>query len=106
MESLEKNRLRLHEKLCKLLGSRQCYYCPPTGLTMEYPCIRYERASSRPGYADNKIYKQNWRYTLIAIDYDPDSWIPTKLLETFPYCSQDRSYTANGLNHFVFTLYF
>lgn len=106
MESLEQNRLKLHEKLCKLLGSRQCYYCPPTGLNMKYPCIRYELASSKPEYADNKIYKHYWRYTLTVIDYDPDSEIPTKLLEEFSYCTNNRNYQADGLNHFVYSLYY
>lgn len=102
-----KNRLQLHEELCKLLGSRNCYFCPPTGLTMKYPCIRYNTSPPDTTYADNKVYLFKQHYTLMVIDYDPDTEIPGKLMEHFPYCRMDRPpYQVDGLNHFVYSLYF
>lgn len=103
----EKRRLKLHEEMCQLLGSRNCYFRPPTGLNMKYPCIRYD-FSSAPGtrYADNRIYLFMQHYTLMVIDYDPDSEIPEKLMEKFPYCKLERSYQTDGLNHFILSLYY
>lgn len=103
----ETKRLKLHEELCELLGSRYCYFCPPTGLSMKYPCIRYETSSApREVYADNRIYLFKQHYTLTVIDYDPDTEIPEKLIGKFPYCRLDRSYEADGLNHFILSLFY
>lgn len=101
-----KSRLQLHEKLCDLLGSRNCYFCPPTGLNMKYPCIRYETSKPSAKYADNKIYLFMQHYTLTVIDYDPDTDIPNRLMEIFPYCSFDRAYQVDELNHFVLSLFY
>lgn len=100
-----KNRAELHEILCSVLGSRNCYYSPPSSIRMKYPCIRYELAGIRGDFADNIAYKNSKRYTLTVIDDDPDSEIPNKLLD-LPYCVFDRAYTADNLNHFVLTLYY
>lgn len=103
---MAKRREELHEKLCELLGSRNCYYQPPSNLEMKYPCIRYELSSIQLDHANNKPYIKHKEYLLIVIDKNPDSEIPDKLLEEFEYCSMNRSsYTADNLHHFPLTLY-
>lgn len=96
----------LHERLCDVLGSRNCYFRPPTGLKMDYPCIRYDEVDSDLTYADNKIYRHLKRYDLIVIDYNPDSEIPGKLISSFSYLRPGREYYSGGLKHFMFTIYF
>lgn len=98
-------RVELQDILEKISGIKHAYYAPPTNLTMEYPCIRYELSSIFRRNADNIPYLGAKRYTLTLIDEDPDSPIMMAILQ-LPYCSFDRFYTADGLNHFVFTLYF
>lgn len=100
-----RERSELHEILCEILGSRKCYYSPPASIRMSYPCIRYELAGIRTDNADNLPYKNTKRYTVTVIDQDPDSKIPNRLLD-LPYCVFDRSFTADDLNHFIFTLYY
>lgn len=55
--------------------------------------------------ADNRLYHHSNRYQLTAIDRDPDSLIPDKV-SGMRYCSFERFYTSDGLNHWIFNLYF
>lgn len=80
------------------------YFSPPASISMKYPCIRYEFSNFNTDYADNQNYLVRKRYTATVIDYDPDSELPEEMLK-IPYCSSDRSYVVDGLNHFVFTIF-
>lgn len=88
-----------------LLGSRNVYYQPPESVKLNYPCIVYERSDIRTDSANNKPYLKHNQYMVTYIDEDPDSEIPDKLLE-LRYCSFDRHFTSDNLNHDVFKLYF
>lgn len=102
---MAKTRLNLHEELCSVLGSRHCYFAPPS--TMEYPCVRYIRETPDVKDADNIAYSQMDRWTITVIDLDPDSAIPDRLMEHFKhYCRKDREYITEGLYHFVYNLYY
>ena len=101
---MEKTRLTLQTLLEQILGSRNVYFSPPSSLNMKYPCIRYQLADMNDTPADNIAYMRQKKYTLTYIDSNPDSVIPDKILE-IPYCSFDRPYTSDNLNHFVFILY-
>lgn len=94
----------LHDILCGVLGSNHCYFQSPADITMQYPCIRYNYTNDQNDYADNKKFRSYKRYTVTVIDEDPDSEIPDRLKD-LPYCSSDRNFSAEGLNHFVFTLF-
>lgn len=102
----EANRLKLHEELCTILGSRNVYYQPPESLKMQYRCIRYSGDGYSTLHADNRSYKNTKRYEGVVIDPNPDSEIPELMLEHFEMCSFTRGYTADNLNHFPFTLYY
>lgn len=104
--------LRPREELSDILSSipgvKKTYYSPPATIQMapmNYPCIRYSLSGIPIRRADNIGYFGRKRYTLTLIDENPDSTIPNDILE-LPYCSFDRMYVSDGLNHFVFTLYF
>lgn len=100
------NRLRLHEELCALLGSRSVYFQPPESLRLKYPCIVYEKEGVSKQNANNKLYMSTDRYTITVIDQDPDSDVEDRILEYFPMCQFDRSFSSDGLNHSIFTLYY
>lgn len=99
------NRVELHSLLEGLLGSRNVYFQPPESFKLHYPCIIYERSGIRSDRADNRPYLTRKRYTVTVIDKDPDSKIPDKVVN-LDYCVFDRHFTADHLNHDVFTLYF
>ena len=98
------SRLELHEKLCELLGSNHVYYQPPESIKIEYPAIVYSRGNIRSTFANGAAYSFSRRYEIILIDKKPDSPVIEKLL-MLPYCSHDRSYKGDNLNHDVFTIY-
>lgn len=81
------------------------YYQPPASVKMNYPAIVYSRKDIENTFANDSVYKQDHAYELIVIDRDPDSVIVDKI-SRLPTCSFDRHYTADNLNHDVFTLYY
>lgn len=98
------NRLKLHEKLKDLLGSDNVYYQPPSTKKMEYPAIRYSKKDITGEHADNIWYLQKDCYEVIVICRTPDHPVIKELLN-LPYCSWDRWYPADNMNHDVLTLY-
>ena len=99
------SRLDLHEILCGVLNSRSCYFQPPSSVRMKYPAIIYSIKDVEKRSADDIAYRKLPCYELILIDKNPDSEFIEKLLD-LPYCSYDRHYESDNLNHDVFTLYF
>lgn len=99
------SRLELQTTLEKMLGSRSVYYQPPENLKMNYPAIRYSKSKVDIKYADDKNYNNMTRYELIVIDRNPDNPVIDALLG-LPYCSYDRSYKSDNLNHDALTLYY
>lgn len=102
---MAKSRLDLHETLCEVLGSRNVYFQPPPSVQMKYDAIVYSLNDIKTEHADNKIYKKDKQYKITAISKNADSDLYEKILE-LPYCEFDRFYPSDGLNHWVFTLYF
>lgn len=98
-------RLELHEVLCRLLGSDNCYFQPPASIQMKYPAIVYSRSNIENRFANNSVYKQDTAYEIIVIDKDPDSEIAAAVSK-LPKCRFNRHYTADNLNHDAFTLYY
>ena len=81
------------------------YFQPPEGLTMQYPCIRYEWDSAKSEFAGNRPYRFTKRYQVMVIDEEPDNPILDQIAE-LPMCTFDRWYAVDNLNHNVFNLYF
>lgn len=81
------------------------YFQPPENLKLFYPCVIYQRESMDVDYADNAPYRNATQYMITVIDRDPDSAIPSKIA-ALPLCAFNRFYTADNLNHDVYTLYF
>ena len=98
-------RLDLQARLSALLGSANVYFQPPPTIQMNYPAIVYKRDDIRTEFANDKPYKNKTRYQVTVIDRNPDSLIPAKVGQ-LPMCVFDRFYTADNLNHDVYTLYF
>lgn len=100
-------RLQLDDKLRAIMkdicGSENVYYQPPANLVMKYPCIRYERSRLTDVAADDDAYLRRTRYSVTVIDSDPDSDIVAAVWD-LRYCSHDRHYISDNLNHDVFTI--
>ena len=98
-------RLELQSKLEELLGSRNVYYQPPESLKIEYPAIIYTKDKIDVYRAGNRKYITNNRYSITVIDKKADNPVIERILD-LPYCSHDRNYKSDNLNHDVLTLYF
>lgn len=99
------SRLNLQKLLEDILGSRNVYFQPPESIKLSYPCIIYERDDGRSFQADDELYNYRKSYSTTVIDKNPDSLIPDEL-EKLRYCTLDRYYQADNLNHWVFTIYY
>lgn len=98
-------RQELQAKLEELLGSRNVYYNPPETLKISYPAIIYYKSKIETRKANNSTYSKNTRYDITVIDRRPDNPVIDKLME-LPYCSYDRPYKSDNLNHDVLSLYY
>lgn len=99
-----RSRLDLQAFLEKLLGSDEVYFQKPESKKMTYPAIKYSLSGFDNKHANNRVYGSMTRYDIILMDRDPDSDFVYDL-RNIPYCSFDRYYVADGLNHWSFTLY-
>ena len=98
-------RQNLQTLLEQILGSSNVYFQPPASLRMKYPCIVYSRDRIDTRFANNTAYANRVAYQITYIDTNPDNSVSEKLIK-LPYCEHNRFFTADNLNHDVFTLYF
>lgn len=97
-------RLNLHEELCTLLGSRNCYFEPPESIKLNYPCFIYYVDDITQIRADNRHYLDINEYSITYITSKPNSDICEKFFEAFPTSRFDRKYNSDNLHHYVFAL--
>lgn len=102
---MARDRLQLEKNLKEVLGSSNVYYNPPASIQMSYPCIKYELEDILHEHSNNRVYIRNQRYGATLIDPRPDSPLVEKIDE-LEYCSMGRSYKADNLWHFTFTIFF
>lgn len=102
-----RSRLDLHDKLVSILGSNHVYFQPPEDIRLKYPCIIYERVSMDIRPADDMKYSNLMRYDIKYITKEPDTNdFIVNFINAFNYCSYDRHYVYDNLNHEVFTLFY
>lgn len=87
------------------LGSRNVYFQPPESLKLKYPAIVYKLSNINTLFANNDPYLRDKVYQVTLIDFNPDSEIAEKIA-TLPMCKFNTSFTADNLNHFIFTITF
>lgn len=113
----EIHRLKLHDLLENVVepllpdavafpdGVLRAYFQKPGKLGLQYPCALYNRDRSQVEYADNRKFFLKKRWTVTVMDRNPDSDIPD-LIEALPWSELDRTFVADTVNHWVFTLFY
>jgi hypothetical protein len=96
-------RLLLHQILETF--TENVYFQPPSNIQLKYPCIIYKRDFADTKFADDKPYNHTKRYMITIIDQNPDSDIPDKVA-SMPMSLFNRFYTADNLNHDVYSVFF
>lgn len=86
-------------------GVLRAYFQKPGKLGLEYPCVLYNRDRSKVEHADNLKFFLKKRWTVTVMDRNPDSDIPD-LIEALPWSELDRTFVADTVNHWVFTLFY
>lgn len=99
------SRLELQTLLESILGTSNVYFQPPESFKLTYPCIVYSRSDIDTTFANNAPYSHTREYTITVMDPDPDSDIPNQISD-LPRSRFDRHFTADQLNHDVFTILF
>lgn len=101
------DRLEFHQILKDLLPEpdQNVYFQPPATLTMEYPCIVYQRDYATTQFANNGPYSHTKRYQVSYISKKPDSDVYDKLA-ALPLSLFLRFFVSNNLNHDIFIVYF
>ncbi len=103
---METKRLEFQAVLEGLLGSENVYFQPPSTVKMQYPCIIYSLSEIHTKKANNQLYGSKICYSVMLINKDvTKSDVFEKLLK-FPLCKFNRHYTADNLNHNVFSIYY
>lgn len=109
----ELKRLKLHEYLVTILGTRYVYFDPPESLRIQYPCIIYELDGMDTTFADNRPHRITRRYqvtVVMPVTNDPTERASQNAVSdkiaTLPMCTFSRSFPADNLNHHVYDLYF
>lgn len=98
------SRLELQATLEDILESRQVFFQPPRNLQV-FPAIIYEPDAEERTNADNQVYGIVDRYQVTLLDQEPDSLVRHKL-RLLPMTSFNRWFAIEGLNHFIYTIYF
>lgn len=102
---MSQRRVELQRMLEGLLGTRNVYFQPPTGMKLQYPCIVYHLDTANDVHANDRIYRRLYRYNLTYITKNPED--PMRdTIDDLQYCRFDRSFASDNLNHFVYTIYY
>ena len=101
---MSQRRVELQRMLESMLGSRNVYFQPPTGTKLQYPCIVYNLDTANDVHANDRIYRRLYRYSLTYITKNPED--PMRdTIDDLQYCSFNRFFSSDNLNHYVYTIY-
>ena len=81
------------------------YFQPPASVRMSYPAIKFARDDLRNTHANDEVYQQSQFYVITVIESDADAPIADKVSK-LPTARFDRRYTADGLYHEVYRIYY
>ncbi len=93
----------IRDLLIQQTNCRNIYLSPPSRLS--YPCIVVSESRHDNRYGDGIKYSKHKMYSLTIIDPDPLSDIPN-LVNDLQYCEFERYYTVNGLNHWIYNIFY
>lgn len=82
------------------------YFKPPAKSQLDYPCIVVEKKYADQKYADNRNYSTHIAYQILVMDTVPDGDIQAKVIEEFNMLHWDNDFTADGIYHSAFTLFY
>lgn len=103
---LETSRLKLHEEFETKLGIGNRYFQPPESIKLKYPAVVYDLYRLNQRFANDAPYRKLPCYSVSIITRSADIDYISKMLDSFRYCSLERVYVADNLQHYNFILYY
>lgn len=88
------------------LGYQHTYFHPTEKTRMQYDAMVYTFSDMDVKRANNKTYNIRQGYSVIWISKDPETPLPFAIQEHFERCSPGKSYVAENLYHFPFTIFY
>lgn len=83
-----------------------CYYQPPSDITMKYPCIIYNKDTPLQSNANDFNYISIDKYILTIVEYKADTGVAEKIRDAFRTARISQKYIADRLHHTKIELYF
>ena len=102
---MAQTRVDLDRLLRTTLGSTNVYFDPPESFKLKYPCVVYSYESNAEFHADDSTYHRRKRYSMTYITKNADDPKADEFAD-LRYCKLSRAYTADGLWHYAFELYY
>ena len=102
---MAQTRIDLDKILRSTLGSSNVYFDPPESFKLNYPCIVYSFNGNTDIHAEDERYRRLKRYSLIYITRNADDPMVDKL-DDLRFCRLTRPYTANGLFHYAYDIFY
>ena len=99
------NRLGFRAYLKEYVTVPHFYFQPPENKKISYPCVIYKVSRADTNHASNIPYHVSPIYEVVLIDQNPDSIHFEELLRV-PRGKLVRTYEVDGLNHWVFQIYY
>lgn len=90
--------------LQKAVDHNRVYFQPPENLKIGYPAVIFHLSKVKLDHADDVPYKGAREYSVTLITKEPEPEVLDEILK-IPYATLDTTYIADGMNHFVFTIY-
>jgi hypothetical protein len=91
------------DMLESIMNTSNVFFQPPPAFKLSYPCIVYSLDDLVPLRANNEVYKLGTKYQVTYIDANPDSSVVIDLAN-LPRARFIRTFRADNLNHYVFTI--
>lgn len=107
VSNAEARRLILQKNLEDFTG-RPVYFQAPTSPTvkLQYPCTVYSLSDIYANSADDMNYKAVRRYQVTYMTKSPADSLIDEFITHFRQISFSRHFTSDGLNHYIYDLYF
>lgn len=104
----ERRRRLLHNDILDFT-KHPAFFQPPSspGAGLTYPCTVYTLSDIFTNSADDTSnYKAIRRYQVTYVTKDPTDPLIDGFLEHFQMISFSRHFTSDGLNHYIYDLYY
>ena len=98
------NRTKLHSLLLSM-GCPNVYYQIPSGMVVQFPCIKYSLDRIDNKSANDSTYIQNNFYTVTVMDKNCDSELVSKISKLVK-CNMERQFVKDNIYHTIFNLYY